>query len=79
MRKIIATVLMSAGLLFAGLSGVSANEGRSLCSDVSPDLTGTLVSDVAHTAGINADSNPGNSNNEFPPFVPFVVGCNPAD
>lgn len=77
MRKIIATVAVSAGLLFAGIGGVQAvGNGPSACMDLVP---GEFISFVATEIGIDADTNPGNSNNSSRPFVPFVEGCNPAD
>ena len=79
MRKIIAVVVVAGGLLFAGLGGMpvqAEGNGPSICNDLVP---GEIVSSVAVAGFVNAGSNPGNPKNLAPPFVPFVVGCNPAD
>jgi hypothetical protein len=41
------------------------------------DPPGQLVSFVAQTFGHSGTHNPGNAHNPFPPFIPFVAGCNP--
>ena len=73
MRKIIAAVLVSAGLLFAGIGGVSANEGLSECSSVAGVGVGHATGIVAFAqAGLlGADINPGQ-----PPFIGDI--CNPS-
>lgn len=56
----------------------------SRCSDLSLEFfglefrtAGQLVSYVAQEFGNDGTHNPGNAHNPFPPFVPFVLECNP--
>ncbi len=54
------------------LSGGSAAQAS--CKGVKP---GEYISDIARNVGHSGDLNPGNAHNPTPPFVPFVLGCNP--
>ena len=75
MRRILAVVVM-ATLLVVGLAVPAFAEvrGPSACKESQP---GQFISFVAQEVGHSSGLNPGNAQNEFPPFVPFVVGCNP--
>jgi hypothetical protein len=42
-----------------------------------PGNVGQFASFIAQEVGHSADNNPGNAMNPAPPFVPFVLGCNP--
>jgi hypothetical protein len=64
------------GVLAWGAGGVASADPGNGCT-VNGAPPGQYVSNVAQTVGNNGENNPGNSMNPSPPYVPFVVGCNP--
>ena len=64
-------------------------EGASYCSESgvpagydgdfepAPNNVGEFVAWIAQSVGNSGAYNPGNAHDPAPPFVPFVVGCNP--
>ena len=63
--------------------------GASICSesgvpagyngdfDPAPNNVGEFVASIAQNVGNSGAYNPGNAQDPAPPFVPFVIGCNP--
>jgi hypothetical protein len=78
-RAVGVTVAVAAALAMALPAYAQDGQGPSICSEVAPGGTGQLISNVAQTVGHSGTLNPGNAQSDFPPFVPFFVGCNPTD
>lgn len=73
MRKIIATVLVSAGLLFAGLSGVSANESQH--SAMQCGGTGLNLGQALQLPGLIGGPAAGPNQNQLPPEFAELLGA----
>ena len=89
-RTLVALVLMVIFLIGASVPTAFAGEhnGNSFCSgsgaptgfpdtEEDPGNVGQFASFIAQEFGHSADNNPGNAMNPAPPFVPFILGCNP--
>ncbi len=79
MRRILlvlSVAALMAAMLVANATPVFAQaKGPSACKEIQP---GQYISFVAQEVGHSGELNPGNAQNPAPPFVPFVVGCNPS-
>ena len=74
-RGLFVGFLLAATVFLEEASRVSAEgQGPSVCRAFA---IGQFFSFVAQEEGYSAERNPGNAQNEAPPFVPFIVGCNP--
>ena len=77
------------GELFAPSVTPESGGGASSCSesgvpagydgefDPAPNNVGEFVAWIAQNLGNSGANNPGNAQDPAPPFVPFVIGCNP--
>ena len=77
MRRILAVLMMTALLLVAlAVPAFAKGEGPSACKEQQP---GQYISTGAQEQGHSDELNPGNAQNEYPPFVPFAQNnpCNP--
>jgi len=78
MRRIMLVVtvalVMAAMMAASAMPAFAQGLGPSACKEEQP---GQFISSIAQEEGHSAENNPGNAQNEFPPFVPFDVGCNP--
>jgi hypothetical protein len=63
------------GASFCSESGVPAGYDGDF--DPAPNNVGEYVAWIAQNVGNSGAYNPGNAQDPAPPFVPFVVGCNP--
>lgn len=63
------------GASFCSESGVPAGYDGDF--DPAPNNVGEFVAWIAQNIGNSGASNPGNAQDPAPPFVPFVIDCNP--
>jgi len=72
---LVTVALVTAAMMVAmAMPAFAQGRGPSACKEERP---GQFISFVAREFGHSAELNPGNAKNEAPPFVPFIVGCNP--
>ena len=75
LKVLVTVVVIMATMLVASVMPAFAQGlGPSACKHA---RIGQFISFVARNIGHSGTINPGNAHNPFPPFVPFVVGCNP--
>ncbi len=93
MRRTKAVLLVVVGVLLALSTTApvlaEGGDGASFCSesgvpagydgdfDPAPNNVGEFVAWIAQNVGNSGTYNPGNAQDPAPPFVPFVIGCNP--
>jgi hypothetical protein len=63
------------GVSFCSESGLPAGYDGDF--DPAPNNVGEFVAWIAQNVGNSGAYNPGNAQDPAPPFVPFVIGCNP--
>jgi hypothetical protein len=63
------------GASFCSGSGIPAGYDGDF--DPAPNNVGEFVAWIAQNVGNSGANNPGNAQDPAPPFVPFVIGCNP--
>jgi hypothetical protein len=63
------------GASFCSESGVPAGYDGDF--DPAPNNVGEFVAWIAQNVGNSGAYNPGNAQDPAPPFVPFVIDCNP--
>lgn len=77
-RRFMVSCAFATTIFASGVTGAFAapgdGKGPSVCKEFAP---GDFISFVARNIGHSAENNPGNAQNDSPPFVPFIVGCNP--
>jgi hypothetical protein len=64
------------GASFCSESGLPAGYDGDF--DPAPNNVGEFVAWIAQNVGNSGANNPGNAQDPAPPFVPFVIDCNPA-
>jgi hypothetical protein len=89
--KPVSVVALAISLALATAAPVLAESGggASVCSesgvpagydgdlDPAPNNVGEFVAWIGQNIGNSGVYNPGNAQDPAPPFVPFVIGCNP--
>ena len=75
---LLATVALVVAAMMVAMAMPAFAQGRgpSACKEEQPAV-GHYISSESRENGNSAENNPGNAQNEYPPFVPFIVGCNP--
>jgi hypothetical protein len=78
---LVTVALVTAAMMVAmAMPAFAQGRGPSACKEFQLayfSAPGQFISFVAQEVGHSAELNPANAKNEAPPFVPFVVGCNP--